>query len=975
MRTIDVNKIQGGNFYGGFPYKVSWQFGGLKEPSRLIIEVVNKDGNYGTPILSFTDEVSMTIGSFKFQGYLISYELDSTVQEKILRLEYVDKSVIMDRWWVGLNGIHGDKKNNKTFQNMIIVGKQYHPCDENMDSSIEYTEVQPKIDACDPCPYLPPNKYDNACKPELKDMENFATYYTFSDLINQVKTKVPDLNIKYDATKIYMYKAQHIGPLRSVLDSWAQDLGLLYFWDPFTKELSFKNRSILVPHGLTYEDLKSNKQDVVDVKFKKTLEGTYSRGFIGSLRMPGEEKQYRCENETAEVLKPLTINDLYNLQDNTTPTNASDITDMEAIEISTALSYYSQDLRDSFLWFKYYNIKNHTDCEKYIVDTGSSSSSSSSSGSSSSSSKSSSSSSKQQSSSKSSLKRSPSNNQSKGGAKGNSYVGSSQQSINSQNFQKKPGSLWGSTSVGPQPKSDPLNLELFGFMKILDVYHPKGTRDKSKSNFYKCRRYMSKDQKKAAMGKNGTPDDPKYYFFVAESDEASYQMLTQIEQKRASEFLGIYYWRYFNTRVPGASNASTEVKVTGPPDDGGGQWFRANEASNNLALFKFDHTKDSLIGGFLKDSLSSGAQENDDKMATREATTYTANNRTPDDLLTKSIMIWNRTPKWVPEKDFADKWYQTLYAWHKDQIPAKFSNSDGRPEFLKKIYADARWNPNIRLYIVKELDDYKFSTKQVKHPKEQKHGNYLKNHENGDGSSFKENRGTWGLQNTTTVEITIPGMVISPPVQSFSKITDDIAQAYTVDGPNQSYTKGYRVWPECSSNFKKLLPKFEYTKGYDAENADKVQFVQYNAVEIAESNLSLFSDKCVPSADDIDEYVQDVGLLSKYSVTDEKDIINFRMAGVFPEEYHIENGLSSASVEISDKGSYTSYEFTDMYLEPPSQTALDQSFRNKRLDMRLSYLNNLISAGGIAEGSNYKSLQRTDEKIGKTMRSNLYGKF
>lgn len=183
-----------------------------------------------------------------------------------------------------------------------------------MDSSIDYTEVDPIIDACDPCPFLPPNKYDNACKPDIKNLENFATYYTFSDLIKQVKAMISDLTITFDATQIYMYRAQHVGPLRSVLDSWAQDLGLLYFWDPIKSELAFKNRSILVPHGLTYDDLKTNKQDVVDVKFKKTLEGTYSRGFIGSLRTPGERKQYSCENETPEVLKPLTVDDLYNLK-------------------------------------------------------------------------------------------------------------------------------------------------------------------------------------------------------------------------------------------------------------------------------------------------------------------------------------------------------------------------------------------------------------------------------------------------------------------------------------------------------------------------------------------------------------------------------------------------------------------------------------------------------------------------------------
>lgn len=93
---------------------------GLKEPSRLVIDVVNKDGNYSEPVLNYTDLITMQIGELKFEGYLVSYELDSTVQEKVLRLEYVDKSVIMDKWWVGLDGIHGDKKPIKLFKILFL---------------------------------------------------------------------------------------------------------------------------------------------------------------------------------------------------------------------------------------------------------------------------------------------------------------------------------------------------------------------------------------------------------------------------------------------------------------------------------------------------------------------------------------------------------------------------------------------------------------------------------------------------------------------------------------------------------------------------------------------------------------------------------------------------------------------------------------------------------------------------------------
>jgi hypothetical protein len=205
-------------------------------------------------------------------------------------------------------------------------------------------------------------------------------------------------------------------------------------------------------------------------------------------------------------------------------------------------------------------------------------------------------------------------------------------------------------------------------------------------------------------------------------------------------------------------------------------------------------------------------------------------------------------------------------------------------------------------------------------------------------------------------------------------MTDDIAQGYNSTGINMDYQKGYRVFTNSEASFKKIIPKFEYVKGYNALGVEKVQQVQYNYVEISESNMSLFGQTCFPDINNVDEYVHDLGLLSAYQVTGAKDIISFAAPGVCTEDFTIENGLTSLSVNITDKGAFTTYEFTDTYLQPPSQGVLESSIKN-RLDPDVSHLNGLISVGGSNDSSNRAILDRGDLQVGQNLRANLYKPF
>ena len=286
MQIIPVDQVQG-DFYGGYPYKASWSFGGDAEPSKLTIEVVNENGEYSTPSLSLTSTVSISLGSFDFRGYLVGYSLNTSAEQKTLSLEYVDCSVELDRYWVGLYDVHPESSN------VIIVGKKYHPCDVNMDSSLDYTESETRlIDPCDPCPFSPVDKYKEACDPRVADIEMFETYYTFSDLMSKVTGRLSNLNISFDASSFYMYKAQHIGNLRSVLSSWCSDLGLSFFWDPVEDKLIFKSRSSFgESKPVTYETIKDNAK-ATEINYKESVLGTFSQGFMGRFERPGKFTEY-----------------------------------------------------------------------------------------------------------------------------------------------------------------------------------------------------------------------------------------------------------------------------------------------------------------------------------------------------------------------------------------------------------------------------------------------------------------------------------------------------------------------------------------------------------------------------------------------------------------------------------------------------------------------------------------------------------
>ena len=363
-KILTVSDIKG-NFYGGLPYNVIWDFNDGSSPSTLSISVINENGQYPNldNELTFLNTATVSIGNFVFNGYLTSYDISKSPDQKILTLKYVDKSADLERWYVGLYNRHG--KLTGDAKNLIIVGKEYHPCDKDLDSTIEYSETGAKvIDPCDPCPNTPENKYDKTCDESLGDFKILEVYYTFNDLLGQL-SKVVQFEEPSNVDK--KFRAQHAGKLKDVLSSWCSDLGLAYYWDPVTNKLLFVDRK--KPLRIPTADKLESLANVIDLQYGASKQNTFSRGFLGYFAKDGLVKDYTCELSDKQgfvTLNCLTMSDLLD-PDVYDETNDAGIQFIKLKEVEAALSYYGRSVRDAFIWFYYYTVLNAAKANEYKI--------------------------------------------------------------------------------------------------------------------------------------------------------------------------------------------------------------------------------------------------------------------------------------------------------------------------------------------------------------------------------------------------------------------------------------------------------------------------------------------------------------------------------------------------------------------------------------------------------------------------------
>ena len=423
MSKIKVESITlNGNtqYMGGRIYYCNFSPSFSEKPSEVQINVINEKGSYQKPSINFQTSVKVKIGSLDLGDmYAYKYKNRYSSQGNVLEVNFIDPSFLLDKIFVGLNGKHGWTKkisedmgvmSKKTFSeflgipsssssssssssgspntatdiyekitdNFWIIGRQFHPCDENKDNFVSFDEAF-NVDPCDQCPSCPEDKYDNRCA-ELSYTTIFEIGYSFKDLIEafgkfkpkqgstEITVEVPQgLLGEENKEKYEKFYRDYFGPLREVLTSWANDFGLNWFYDIKNKKVKFidiSTQEIQVPIDEVINTYKTDK--LISYEHEVTAENTSQRGAISWYERGGERKSFSCDKATTVILSALYGADYLGNRERTT-LNDKEINSNTDV-VGSILRAYNPLLRDLFWLRTIYDMKTSSDMVQYIAD-------------------------------------------------------------------------------------------------------------------------------------------------------------------------------------------------------------------------------------------------------------------------------------------------------------------------------------------------------------------------------------------------------------------------------------------------------------------------------------------------------------------------------------------------------------------------------------------------------------------------------
>lgn len=406
IRAIEKVKIDGKNSaFGGFIYRVSLSVGVNGEPTRLNINFISENGEYLKPALSYTKPYKIQIGDI-FDGnfFAVKFRKQKTSQGRFLEVIFEDGSSILNRIWVslrkrtGVSEIDDPKVASLNKANKyIVLGKEIHPCDVDNNGVFDAQDILSlHYDQSDPCELRCPNdEFGNGFEPIIENCrekeitEIFDVAYTFSELITEINKFVKVQLVPQQ--KNQFYRNRYTGRLSDVLSSWCADFGWSFFWEDDRLNFIDTSKPVRIRFD-NFSQLESSEET-------ESIENTQSIGVISSFLEPGIFAQRECEKPQKFWLRCLTLKDLFgevytpdifaiqyplgdenrtspgttpeiNVDDSSKFTQAEYKDDVapkgvsiEHFETSCICSFFSQSLRNLYVFFRYYGITNSTQAE------------------------------------------------------------------------------------------------------------------------------------------------------------------------------------------------------------------------------------------------------------------------------------------------------------------------------------------------------------------------------------------------------------------------------------------------------------------------------------------------------------------------------------------------------------------------------------------------------------------------------------
>ena len=931
-KTIDTVTVNGSNKYlRGYIYDVNFQPSIGKEPSRLSVSVINEDGVYSTPVLTVLQPSQIKIGTINLNMYPIKYSKKESSQGKILEIEFIDGSFVLEKIYVGLikkfwpiPNKNIVTKNGRTIanyyqpytinNNFIILGRELHPCDVNKDGELNYDELNTAVDPCDPCPNCPTDKYSKEEKcDKLSYQKVFDVAYTFFELLDGITAIVGNAGINLTVEKpdlpedkIKKFLKSYTGSLKQVLDQWCGDLKLAAIFDPVENKLFFKDLTADVKLNETAINaiVDNSNIKILSKDIEESMDNTVSFGSISLYERNGQTKPYTCEKSQSFVLPIVSDFDIQGARKRKVYAAQGRVdVDWRDDTTSAILATYSEEMREAF-WMRYiYGITDSTQArnmkQKFELGKGSA-------------------------------------NRSTGFFEG---------------IEKKMPEMGNLTIIQV--------IENTGFLKPSDI-EKLSTEDK-----LACQQYdyltsrISDDITRNQFIKN------KGYYVIAYHEKELYDKRIDFE-KKVFETFGRFYVREGFVKLCGITGDAATIRQN--TDLFGGDGASVDMVGrgydvNNLPFQKYPYDPAGYLGclvypykeGNLLNDKGKGAQTNNPPVSpfksleTKETNVDTS---IPKPYFGPSVLIVDREPQWSPKPDNTET-YKSVFEKYKNYALSEYGTEGGGgvaaaaypPELDEVLKAnvtatttDGSVDPlpgNIKLYaMIPGFFDHKWEYNKAQHPTER-----LGKEVNPNAATDKNT--IPGLIDKTCSTLTIDKTfkIFAPPLSLLGEEPPEGDKDN--DNPCDDYIKNrdpaFRILVTQKFNQSKEVGKIQSVQSNlpDTFNQNTFKF-ELNYLNITDNDFAALSSTCDVDPAVLQRIHEEYNLRQTSSIIENRKKLSFKLKGIPNVDLRtaLNLGLEELNYTYSSEGGVCSIAFGNSFAQTLSLDTLRAGFAYNQTQQR-----------------------------------------
>lgn len=292
IEKIKIGNYPEGKFGNGYIYSAQITQGYSEEANRLTIDIINdKNNSIVLPEKNLTTSYRVQFGDLIFPKlYFISYKREVSTDQEVITCTFVDDSILLDKYYVGLTNRHY-RINEQNQQFNITVN-----C-ANCDGSIGPVNGSVSRALANSPNILVNNLLvvgdeefiDQNCDvPDVK--------YNFTDLLTTM-SKISNFSFSNFSDINSSYKNSYTGSLREVLSNWCSDFGFSFYWDFLKNSLiciDLRNPvDLTAVNNFITENFNNTNANLPISNYaeEETLEGTYQQDNIDYVLKPSRNKE------------------------------------------------------------------------------------------------------------------------------------------------------------------------------------------------------------------------------------------------------------------------------------------------------------------------------------------------------------------------------------------------------------------------------------------------------------------------------------------------------------------------------------------------------------------------------------------------------------------------------------------------------------------------------------------------------------